>query len=233
MNIEVLYKFERTLDSAPGIGLVFSFLAGMLMIFSPCVYPLVPVTLSVIGVTTAGSKQRAVVLAGVYVAGICFAYTLLGIVASLLGVLLWKIFINPVAYGLMAGLFVFLGLVLLDVVKINFFLVSPDYKPKATLWSLFLVGMISVLAIVPCNFPFLGAILSLIALKRNVAYGAVALVCFSFGYGMVLLMLGMCASLIKRLPKPDKWFIISKKLAGIFMMGLGIYFVTKLINIVR
>ncbi len=230
MLYHFLHSLETIFNSSPGLGLGVSFLAGVLVSFSPCIFPLIPITLGVVGATAVNSRAKGFLTSAVFVLGIALIYTILGVAAALFNVVLEKFFVNPVTY-IFLGLFFFaMGLSLLGFIKINFFSFTHNYTHKPTYPSIFLLGLISGLSIIPCNFPVLGSILTLISLKKDVAYGAVALFLFSLGYGSILIILGTFTSLVAKLPKRSKIAIIIHRFVGIMMLLVGVYFFLKFIS---
>ncbi|UCG35550.1 MAG: sulfite exporter TauE/SafE family protein [Candidatus Omnitrophota bacterium] len=230
---EILIQLEKVFTTSPALGLGVSFLAGLLVSFSPCIYPLIPITLGVVGAASASSRLRVRFASLTFVLGICVSYTILGVVASMMGLFLGDFFINPVAQLVLAFLFIFLGLSYLEVLKFHFSFSSPDYSIKREELSIFLVGMVSAFAMLPCNFPVLGAILSLISLKKNVFYGAVALFLFSLGYCALLLVFGMSTTLIRKIPKQGRWMIVIKRALGLILIVIGVYFGLKFFAFIR
>jgi thiol:disulfide interchange protein len=233
MLTDFLLNLEETFIASPVLGLGASFLAGLLVSFSPCIYPLIPITLGVVGATSVSSRRRAFLISTVFVLGIAFTYTVLGVLAAGLGVFLAKFFINPLTYFCLAVIFLVLGLALFDLIKVNIFSPSVSFKRKGGWASLFVMGAISGLAIIPCNFPVLGAILSLISRGGNIVYGAAALFLFSLGYGVLLIVLGTSTSLLRKLPKSGYWLIIIKKLLGVILILVAAYFLVKFIILIR
>lgn len=231
---QLLINLEKIFKTSPFLGLGVSFLAGLAVSLSPCIYPLIPITLGIVGVKSATTKLKGFFISLVFVLGIAFIYTSLGIISSLVGILLGTFFINPLAYLILTIIFFLLGLSLLGGIRINIPFFSFNYEGSVNkeFFSIFTLGIISGLAIIPCNFPVLGAILSLISLKRNILYGGVALFLFSFGYGAILIILGTFTSLIRKLPKQGLWLIITKKILGLILIAVGIYFLLKFITII-
>ncbi|MEI8350505.1 MAG: cytochrome c biogenesis protein CcdA [Candidatus Omnitrophota bacterium] len=234
----MLYHFLPELDklfhsSSPLLGLVISFFAGIVASFSPCLWPLIPITLGIVGVTAATSRLKGFFISIIFVSGIAVFNTILGIFAASLGIFLNKFFNNPVTYIFLGILFFILGLSFLGILKISLFSLSYNYTPKETMQSVFILGFISGLANIPCNFPVLGSILSLVSLKKDVVYAAAALFIFSLGYGTILVILGTFTSLISKLPKESKWLLVIRKIMGIGILGMGIYFITKCIMLIR
>jgi thiol:disulfide interchange protein DsbD len=225
-----LNNFETLLNTSPALGLLASLAGGILSSFSPCLYPLIPITLGIIGAAAANSKQKGFLLSLIYVSGIALTYTAIGIIAALGGKLFSLFFINPITFLLMGLIFIVLGLSGAGLISLNFFTFSGNYKKDGGLWALFVFGIISGFALIPCNLPILGALLSFIALKQNIVYGASALFLFSLGYGAILIILGTSISLVQKLPKQGKWLIIIKTVTGFLLLLMGIYFLIKSIK---
>lgn len=231
--VNILADLEKIFLSSPLLGLGVSFAAGIISSFSPCIYPLIPITLSIVGASAATSRVKGFYISSVFVLGLCVTYTVLGITASVLGIFLGTLFVNPFIYLMLGIFFVFLGFCVFDIIKLNLPFFSQDYKPVTTVFSIFVLGVISGLAIVPCNFPVLGAILSFMAVKHDILYGGFSLFLFSLGYGSILIILGTFSSLITKLPKQGLWLIIIKKVLGIILLVIGIYFFSKSFNLLR
>lgn len=232
--IELLANLEQIFVSSPFLGLGISFLAGLLVSFSPCIYPLIPITLGVVGATSIYGKSKGFIVSLTFVLGIACVYTALGIFSSVFGILLGNFFINPFTYLVLFFLFLFLGLNYAGIINFRIpILLHPENKKGHGLHSVFIIGMISALAIVPCNFPVLGAILTLISLKKNVIYGGTALFLFSLGYGSVLVVLGTFTSLIKKLPKSGNWLNVMKRGVGVIFGIMSVYFLIKFIFLIR
>lgn len=228
---DLLIKLEQLFRSSPLIGLGASFLAGILVSFSPCSYPLIAVTLGIIGVTALDSRIKSFFLSLLFVSGIVVVYTVLGVVAALAGVVLERLYINPITYLILTLFFIIFGLVQLGVIKLQipyFHKTGPANKEKNKI-SIFLFGMISGLAIIPCNFPVLGSIFSLISLKHDIVYGFFSLFLFALGYGIIFIVLGTSASLVQRLPKYNTWFKAVRIILGVFLILLGLFFGSKAI----
>lgn len=227
MLTQLLLNLEDLFASSPMVGLGVSFIAGLLISLSPCIYPLIPITLGIVGAGEVSSRLKAFLMSSIFVLGICFTYTLLGIISALFGILLSDLFANPITFLVLATLFFIFGLSLIGVFHLNLPIISPKHTKKSEKLSLFIFGMVSGLAMTPCNFPVLGAILSLISLRQNILYGAIALFLFSLGYGVVLIVLGTFTSLIRKLPRQGYWLIMIKKILGCILILVGGYFIFK------
>lgn len=228
---QVLASLEKVIQLHPVLGLGASFFAGILVSFSPCIYPLIPITLGIVGATSASTKSKGFLLSFLFVLGIAAVYTALGVISAFLGIFFWKFFVNPVTYIILAFVFFILGASCFEIIRLRtpFHIHYQRWAGKGFV-SVLVLGMVSGLAIIPCNFPVLGAILSLISLKGSALYGAIALFLFSLGYGILLLVLGTFSSLIRKLPKKGAWVIIVERSLGMIFLGVGIYFLLKFIS---
>jgi thiol:disulfide interchange protein DsbD len=232
MPFHFLLSLEKLFSQSPIFGLGVSFIAGIIASLSPCIYPLIPVTLGIIGTTQVSSKIKSFYASFIFVLGISFIYTILGIVASIFGIFLDVFFINPFTYIILSGVFLFLGLSLFDVIRLNFPIFSFNFPSKRkSILSIFVLGMISGLGIIPCNFPVLGAILTLISLKKDILYAGISLFLFSLGQGFLLIILGTFTFLIRKLPKKGYWLIIIKRSLGIILLGVSLFFFLRFISL--
>lgn len=214
------------------LGLGASFLAGVLASFSPCILPLIPITLGIVGAVSASTRLRGFLVSLIFVSGVAVVYTALGITSTLFGILWGKFFINPVTYLVLAIVFFILSASAFGLIRLNLPVsTGSTYRAGKSLISIFILGMISAFALIPCNFPVFGAILSLIAVKGNILYGGLALFLFAFGHGMLLIILGTSTSLIQRLPKQSLGFIIIHKCIGLILATLGVYFAVRFISL--
>jgi thiol:disulfide interchange protein DsbD len=205
------------------------FLGGVLVSFTPCVFPLLPITIAYIGAGSCNSKIKGFSLSLVYVTGFSTTYACLGLIAVLTGSIFGRFSSQPLV-RIIAGLVIILfgislwsgrgfrmpGLKRLPVIK----------KPGSYL-SCFMLGLASGLIISPCAAPVLGAILTFVATKRNLVYGAVLLFSFAYGMGLLLILAGTFSSILAALPKSGYWMEIIKKICAVILIVSGIYFVVS------
>ena len=199
------------------------------MSFSPCVYPLVPVTLGFIGAKGTSSRLRGLSLSLVYVLGLAVTYSILGLIASLSGKLFGRISAHPVSFLIVGNTCIIAGLSLLDLINFNFSGLALQNKVKRTggYFSVFLLGAASGLIAGPCTAPALGAILIYVASKQNIIYGASLLFVFAYGLGFLLILVGTFSSVFLSLPKSEKWLLGIKKLCGFILIAAGEYFLIQ------
>jgi thiol:disulfide interchange protein DsbD len=223
---------EQYLTSGSILMIPVAYFSGLLVSLTPCVYPLIPVTISFIGGQKTSSRWRAFFISVVYVLGISVTYSVLGVIASLTGKIFGIFSRSPIVFVLVGVLFIFLGLNMSEIIYIpflefNFF--TPKDKPK-NLFSVFLVGTMSGLVVGACTSPVLGAILSFIAMKQNLVLGIFSMISFAFGMGTILIIVGTFSNII--ILKSGKWMVWIKKVLGIILILMGIYFIYDAIQMI-
>lgn len=207
------------------------FMGGMALSFTPCVYPLIPVTVSAIGITSGGSRWRGLVLSLVYVTGMALTYSLLGIAASLTGKLFGSISAHPAVRLLVGVVFFLSGLSMLNVFRIALpGIVSARRPGKNDYFSVFALGLMSGFAASPCVAPALGAILVYIGATHNVFYGMTLLMAFAYGIGLMLIVVGTFGSMIRGLPKSGKWMVGVERFFAAVMLVIGAYYIYESIG---
>lgn len=212
--------------SGSPLDFVFAFIGGVLISFTPCIFPLIPVTAGYIGATATKSKFQGFALSLVYVLGIAITYSILGLVASLTGQLFGKISSSWITYIVVGAVMLILGLSMLDMFYISLpnTIKLPKLK-KHDYFSTFVLGLASGMIIGPCITPALAAILVYVAAKKNILYGATLLFSFAYGMGLVLILVGTFSGMFLSLPKPQKWMVYIKKLGAIIILASGVYFI--------
>ncbi|OGX16293.1 MAG: hypothetical protein A2166_04020 [Omnitrophica WOR_2 bacterium RBG_13_41_10] len=203
-----------------------AFSGGILVSLTPCIYPLIPITVSFIGVRAGGVKLRGLSLSLVYVTGMAVTYAALGLLASLTGKFFGAISAHPITIIVVGVFMVLFSLSMLELFKIPvpIFIKFPPLKNKGYL-SAFILGFSSGFIVSPCVSPVLGAILVYLAAKSNVLYGTTLLLVFAYGMGLILIMVGTFSSVLLSLPKSGRWMIWIKKACALALMLIGIYFI--------
>lgn len=205
------------------------FLGGVAASFTPCVYPLVPISAAVIGTRAGSSRLKGFIYSLVYVAGIAFAYSVLGLIAGLTGSFFGRISSAPLTYIVAGAVIVIFGLSMAEL----FTLPLPNIIGKRLapakakgLWPVFILGLSSGLLISPCLTPILGAILTYLAVKRQLLYGTLLLFSFAYGMGFTLILAGTFSAVaLGFLPKSGRWLYFIKRAFALLILGMGVYFI--------
>lgn len=214
--MNLLSNIEQIIQVNPALAFVAVFLAGVLVSFTPCVYPVIPLTLGFIGARSAGGRWRGLFLSLVYVLGMAITYAILGAVASLTGQLFGRVGSSPITYFIVANACLLLGLSMLDVFQIPQITIGGTgvAEKKPGLLGVFIVGMLSGLIVGPCTAPVLASILVYVSTKQNILYGFLLLFVFGYGVGFLLILLGTFTGFLSSLPKSGAWLLKIKKFFG-------------------
>lgn len=206
-----------------------AFVAGILASLTPCVYPVIPITVTFIA-SRARSRLHAVSLSIVYVLGMAVTYAAIGMFAALTGKVFGKITMTPAVYFTVGGILFFFAIVQMEWIRIpvpGFLSKLSGGDPAKASPDAFLMGVTSGFIVAPCTVPLLGAILTFIAARQSLVYGGLMMFCFALGLGLLLLLLGIFTGLLKTFPKSGKWLIfIEKGTAGLFVILAG-YFIYR------
>ena len=212
--------------SGSPLDYLLAFFGGVLISLTPCVYPLIPITVGYIGVNSASSKLKGLFLSLFYVTGMALTFATLGLIASLTGKIFGSISSHPITYITVGVIILIFGLSMLDV--FTFFLPNfirlPKFK-KGDYFSIFILGLVSGLVVGPCLTPALGAILAYLATKQNIFYGATLLFTFAYGMGLIFILMGTFSGVFLGIPKLNKWMGYIKKFVGVLIILMGIYFI--------
>jgi thiol:disulfide interchange protein DsbD len=209
-----------------------AFLGGFLVSLTPCVYPLIPVTIGIIGSQKAESRFKAFLLSFSYVTGIALTYSALGLIAALTGGLFGSIQTNPWTFFVVGNMCILLGLSTLDVFDLSFLF---SFSSKVSAKGLFgrgfigniLAGMLAGLVIGPCTAPALAVILAYVATTQKIVLGAALLFTFAMGMGCLLILVGTFTAILASIPKADVWTLKVKKVFGLLLIVVGEYFLIK------
>ena len=226
---EILTQLNAYLQGAPLLALPAAYLAGVLTSFTPCIYPLIPITVGIIGAKSSQTRKRGFLLSLIYVLGLSLVYAALGAIAALSGMFFGQISTSMWAYLIVGNLFLLFGLSMLDVftLQLNFL---QKFNPSARgsgLLTAFIFGGVSAVIAGPCTTPVLGTLLAFVASRQNVMLGFTMLFLFAFGMGFLLIIVGTFTGLLSTIPRSGAWMITIKKAFGFLMIGIGEYFILK------
>jgi len=221
------------------LTLIAFFVGGLLLSFTPCVFPMYPILTGII--VGAGNQQastlttkKAFTLSFFYVQGMAVTYTLLGIVVALAGAQFQAIFQHPFVLIALSILFIFLALSMFGVFNLalpaswqNKLNNLSNKQKGGSITGVIMMGIISGLVASPCTTaPLTGALLY-ISQTGDVVLGASALYALSLGMGLPLLVLGSSGG--KLLPKAGAWMNIIKNIFGLLLLAVPIFLLERFI----
>lgn len=229
--MEWIAQFEQIAGSQPVFAVFLSFWGGVLASFTPCTYPMLPITVAFIGDRSHGSKQRGFLLACFYVLGMALVYAGLGVAAALSGQIFGQLTANWWTYLIVGNIFLFFGLVMLDAMPLsppaclNRFRINAipghDFLTSA------LLGGASATVISTCTAPILGVLLTIVATRQNVALGFGMLFAFAYGLGALVIVIGTFTGLLASLPRSGVWMRRVQRGFGLLMIVAAEYLLIK------
>ncbi len=211
-----------------------SFGAGLLLSFTPCVLPMVPIVSSiVVGAGKSASNVRAFMLSSAYVAGTTATYTAMGALAGATGEQLQAYFQSAWAIGIFAAIFFVMSLSMFGFFEIQLpaFLQSKlDARARSieggSFLGSFLLGAVSALILGACVSPILISFLGVAIAKADAWLGAATMFALALGMGVPLILVGTGAGYL--VPKAGMWTVHIKHLFGTVLLATAIYILTLL-----
>lgn len=226
-----LFKQHQT----PWILMIFYGL-GLLLTFTPCVLPMIPILSSIIvGQNTTPRSWHSFSLSLSYVSGMIITYTLAGIFAGLAGQTLQAYLQAPWFIGVSALLLVLLSLSLFGFYRLQLPAALNNKMHQLThrmhggrYFSALILGVISALIVSPCvTAPLIGA-LTYISTTGDAALGGGALFALASGMGTPLLIIGTVGP--RLLPQAGEWLIIVQRVFGVLLVGVAIWLLSRLLS---
>jgi cytochrome c-type biogenesis protein len=204
-----------------------AFFAGLLVSLTPCVLPLMPVTVAAIaGANVSGKRRMAFFLSLIYVLGLAFTYAGLAVFAAMTGKVFGAVQNTPVFLYMVAALFLFFSMIMFDIIPFPAIKLFETGKPK-TPWAVFVMGLASGFVIGPCTAPALGAFLVYVASKKNILYGATLLFVFAYGVGASLILAGTLGGAVAGRFKSGFWMVGVKRLAALVLLAFAGYYLLR------
>ncbi|RMG39303.1 MAG: DUF255 domain-containing protein [Candidatus Dadabacteria bacterium] len=210
------------------IQILYAFGVGFLSSLTPCVYPMIPITLSIFGARGDVPTRRSFLLSLSYVVGIATTYTILGLVTAKAGMVFGTFLAKP---AVVLAIAVFLFLLALHTLGIlNIPLAALQSKAGTVggkgFGGAFLMGTVSGVVAAPCVGPALVLILVEAARAESTLWGGVLLFSYSIGLGLIFLVLGTFSGLVKKLPGSGNWLLTVKYLIAVAVL-VTVFYVLK------
>ncbi len=228
-------RLATLLIENPPVALLAFFVAGLLLAFTPCVFPMVPILSGIIaGEGDRITTGRAFTLSLVYVLAMALTYTAAGVLAGLFGQNLQAMFQNPWIIGTFAGIFVLLALSMFGFYELQ---LPSSWQTRLTeqsnqqqggrLGGVAVMGLLSALIVGPCVAPPLAAALIVIGESGSAVLGGSALFAMSLGMGVPLIAVGIGAG--KFLPRAGMWMNAVKAVFGVGLLALAIWMLERIL----
>lgn len=210
-----------------------SFVFGLVASLTPCVFPMVPITVAIFGATEATSRARGAALSATFVLGIATFFTPVGVASAMSGKLMGSALANQwVVLGL-AVLFIALASSMFGAFEMA--LPSGLTNRLSTVGGVgfrgaFVLGLVMGLVAAPCTGPFLTGMVAWIATTRNIVLGSACMFSFSLGLGILFFVAGTFAV---NLPKGGAWMMGIKWVSGVALAYLAFSYLRDRFDVVR
>lgn len=220
--------------SLQGWGLLWTllgiFIGGMALNLTPCVYPMIPITVSFFGGRAAEGKpsQAKLVLHGIcYILGLALTNSTLGVIAALTGGLMGGILQNPFVLAVVAGVLVLFATSLFGLWELRLpgFLSQTASKSYTGYFGSLFMGLTLGVVAAPCIGPFILGLLTWVASLGSPVYGFLLFFVLSLGLGLPLFVLALFSGQLRHLPKAGGWMIWVRMVMGWVLVGMAVYFI--------
>ncbi len=229
-------QIQSVLQSKRPLAIAGAFLlAGLLLAFTPCVLPMIPILSSIIvGRGAKVSRARGLALAMAYSLGMALVYTALGMAAGLAGEGLAAALQNPWVLGAFAAMLSLMALSMFDVFSLQMpaaiqqrLGAASNRLPGGRFASVFLMGGLSALIVGPCVAAPLAGALVFISQTKDMALGGLALFSLAAGMSVPLLLVGLSAGSL--LPRSGAWMQHVKTFFGVLLLAVALWMVAPLL----
>lgn len=225
MGWDLQSLFQKSLSDSLFMALLFAFIAGFLTSLSPCVYPMIPITLAVL---SRGAESRGrfsqLRFSLVYVFGIATTFSILGLAAAQFGFLFGSLLNEIWILVIISAVLFIMGISLLGVFDIQppaLLMKVANSKTAGGLQGAFISGLFFGIVASPCVGPILVAILAWVSSTKNPGLGFILLFVYALGLGVLFIFLGLFS---KSLPKSGRWMNHVKKAMGVLVIAVSFYY---------
>lgn len=214
------------------VAFLIIFVSGLALNLTPCVYPLIPITISYFGGQVGSNKGSLVLYGIVYVLGMSITYSLLGVFAALTGSILGAWLQNPFVLAFIALVMVLLALSMFGVYEIRVPTSLSNFagQSKQGYFGTLFMGLTVGIIAAPCIGPFVLALFTYVGEKADPLLGFLMFFVLSLGLGVPFVFLAMFSGMINHIPRSGAWMVWVRKIFGFILVAMALYFLNPLIG---
>lgn len=213
------------------LSLLIVFLGGLALNLTPCVYPLIPITIGYFGGQSEGSTGKLASLGILYVLGMAITYSTIGVITALSGAVFGALMQNTYVLIGIATVLVLLSLSMFGVYefKLPDSLVAKAGGAKGGLFGALFMGLTMGIVAAPCIGPFVLGLVTYVGAKGDPYYGFLMFFFLAVGLGLPYLVLAIFSGKIKKLPRAGFWMDAVKHIFGFVLIGMALYFLDPIL----
>jgi thiol:disulfide interchange protein DsbD len=235
LNLCAIQSLEELFSAqhSAWVYILVSFVAGITVSLTPCLYPMIPITAGVLQSQKAKSNKHTFFLACCYVLGIATVYSLLGYIATVSGEIFGSWMSSPWVICPIFIFFIYLAGAMFGWYQLSLpqFMTQKRFSVKrgGSFVYTFVVGMIAGTVASPCASPALIGILGFVSTSDRPIVGFASLFAFAIGMSLLLLIVGAFSSAIARLPRAGLWMLEVNRILGFMILFIGTSFILPFI----
>ncbi len=205
------------------------FLAGLALNLTPCVFPLIPITVGFFTQQTKDRQGSAFPLALAYVVGIALTYSVLGVLAALSGAIFGSALQSPWVVGLIVVVLLSLATSMFGLWELR----VPGWAQRASggrsgVFGAFIMGLVMGFVAAPCIGPFVVGLLTYVGQRGDPLLGFVLFFTLASGLGLPYLILGTFTGAVNKLPASGMWMVGVRRVFGVVLIAMAAYFAAPL-----
>lgn len=231
-NPEPSSEFEKFIaERGLATSFIFIFLWGLALNLTPCVYPLIPITTGYFAQQSANGAAKTFSLASVYVLGMALMYSVLGVLAASSGALFGAALQSPTVLIFIALVMLALALSMFGLYEIRVPMALSNFAggSRSGYFGALFMGLTMGIVAAPCIGPVVLGLLTYVAKSADPVLGFWMFFVLALGLGVPYLILGTFSGLLNNLPRSGTWMVWVKKVFGVIMLALAIYFVQPIL----
>ncbi|MBI4665402.1 MAG: thioredoxin family protein [Nitrospinae bacterium] len=210
---------------------LFIFLGGLALNLTPCVYPLIPITVSYFGGESEQKRRRLFVHSVLYLLGMAMTYSMLGLFAAMTGSLFGGLLQHWAVIAVIAGAMAVLSLAMFGFYEIRppAFLTQIGGKNRQGFFGTFMMGATVGIIAAPCIGPFVLGLLTFVGEKGDLFLGFTMFFTLAVGLGIPFVILALFSGAVSSLPRSGMWMVWVKHVFGFIMLVMAVYFLQPLL----
>jgi thioredoxin:protein disulfide reductase len=210
---------------------VLVFLGGLALNLTPCVYPMIPITITYFGGQAQGRRDSLIAHSILYVIGMAITYSVLGVIAAMTGGFLGSVLQFKTVLAGIALVMMLLALSMFDVYELRMpaFLNRLAGASQSGYLGTLLMGLTVGIIAAPCIGPFVLGLLTYVGNRGSVILGFLLFFTFALGLGVPFLLLGIFSGSIHQLPRSGAWMVWVRKIFGFILLAMATHFLKNLL----